>query len=146
MAKFVYRMQNILNIKLKLESQAKIAFGLADQKYREEEQKLQKLFLRRTGYDKQLREAVQGTVNIQNVATAKRAVESMKELIQNQMRQVRKAELEREDARRALNAVTQDRKTHEKLREKAFEAFKKELLAEEGKAIDELVSYTYNGK
>ena len=29
MAKFVYRMQSILDVKLKLESQAKIAYGIA---------------------------------------------------------------------------------------------------------------------
>ena len=37
-----------------------------------------------------------------------------------------------------------DRKTHENLRDKAFEEFKKELAAEESKATDELVSYTYH--
>ena len=33
---------------------------------------------------------------------------------------------------------------HEKLKEKAFEEFKQELLHEESKEIDELVSYTYH--
>ena len=37
-----------------------------------------------------------------------------------------------------------ERKTHEKLKEKAFEEFKQELLHEESKEIDELVSYTYH--
>ena len=36
-----------------------------------------------------------------------------------------------------------DRKTHEKLREKAFENFLIELSAQEKKEIDELVSYRY---
>ena len=35
MAKFVYRMQNILNIKQKLETQAKMTYSLANQKYLE---------------------------------------------------------------------------------------------------------------
>jgi flagellar biosynthesis chaperone FliJ len=35
---------------------------------------------------------------------------------------------------------------HEKLKEKAFEEYQKEELAEEGKAIDGLVSFTYNAK
>ena len=39
-----------------------------------------------------------------------------------------------------------ERKTHENLKEKAFEAFKEELLAEESKMTDELVSYTYHNK
>ena len=43
MSKFIYRMQNILNIKYKLEDQAKTEFMLANQVLREEEEKLQKL-------------------------------------------------------------------------------------------------------
>ena len=38
MAKFVYRMQNILDIKLKLENQAQMTFAMANQKYMEEQQ------------------------------------------------------------------------------------------------------------
>ena len=37
-----------------------------------------------------------------------------------------------------------DRKTHEKLREKAFENFLMELSDQEKKEIDELVSYKYS--
>ena len=40
MAKFQYRMQNILNIKMKLEVQAKNAYGIANGKYQEEQKKL----------------------------------------------------------------------------------------------------------
>ena len=39
MAKFVYRMQSILDIKLKMENQAKIAYGLANAKLSEEQKK-----------------------------------------------------------------------------------------------------------
>ena len=37
-----------------------------------------------------------------------------------------------------------DRKTHEILKEKAFDEFKKEAEKEESKAVDELVSFTHN--
>ena len=40
MAKFVYKMQSLLNIKEKLEEQAKTAFGLAKAVLNEEEEKL----------------------------------------------------------------------------------------------------------
>ena len=45
-----------------------------------------------------------------------------------------------------LNAVMVERKSHEKLREKAFEQFKLELAAEEAKEIDQLVSFTYHDR
>ena len=46
MAKFVYRMQNILNIKQKLETQAKMTYSLANQKYLEQQKILQKILIK----------------------------------------------------------------------------------------------------
>ena len=146
MAKFKYRMQNILNVKMKLESQAKIAYGIANQKYQEEQQKLQQIIIRRTGYEKALKEAMTGTLDVRQVNHARADVNTMKTLMRRQMIEVHKAERALEDARRALNEIMIERKTHEKLKEKAFEQFKEELKAEESKEIDQLVSYTYNDK
>ena len=96
------------------------------------------------GYEKQLKEAMQGDLNLQEVAHARANVNDMKTIVRRQMMQVHTAEKAMEDARVALNEVMQDRKVQEKLREKAFEEFKQELAATETKEIDELVSYTYN--
>ena len=49
-----------------------------------------------------------------------------------------------EAAREELGIVMKERKTQEILRDKDFEEFKKELMRQESKEIDELVSYTYN--
>lgn len=144
MAKFVYRMQNILNIKQKLETQAQMAYSLANQKYLEEQKILQQYLIRRVGYEKQLKEAIQGNLDIEQISHARAAVNDMKTIVRRQMMNVHAAEKELEDARQALNEVMQERKVQEKLREKAFEEFKKELAAAENKEIDELVSYTYN--
>ena len=146
MAKFKYRMQNILNIKMKLESQAKIAYGLANQKYLDEQKKLQEIILRRVSYEKILKESMIGTIDVREVTRARENVNTIKTLVRRQMVEVHKAELALEDARRALNEVMQERKTHEKLKEKAFEEFMAEEKAAEGKEIDQLVSYTYNNK
>ena len=67
----------------------------------------------------------------------------MKELIAVQKLQVKAAELKAETARVKLQEIMQERKTHEKLREKAFEAFIQEENAKESKEIDELTSYRY---
>ena len=144
MAKFVYRMQNILNIKQKLETQAQMAYSIANQKYLEEQKVLQQYLIRRVGYEKQLKEAMQGDLNLQEVAHARAHVNDMKTIVRRPMMQVHTAEKAMEDARVALNEVMQERKVQEKLREKAFEEFKQELAATETKEIDELVSYTYN--
>ena len=60
--------------------------------------------------------------------------------------QVQVAEKNLEAARMHLNEVMMERKTHEKLREHAFDQFKQELSHEESKAVDELVSYTYQNE
>ena len=146
MAKFKYRMQNILDVKMKLESQAKIAYGLANQKYLEEQKKLQEIVLRRASYEKILKESMTGKIDVRQVSHARADVNTMKTLMRRQMIEVHKAERAMEDARKALNEVMMERKTHEKLKEKAFEQFKAELNAEESKEIDQLVSYTYNNR
>ena len=146
MAKFKYRMQNILDIKMKLESQAKIAYGIANQKYLEEQKKLQEIMIRRASYERALKESMIGKIDVRQVSHARADVNTMKTLMRRQMMEVHKAERMLEDARKALNDVMMERKTHEKLKEKAFEQFKAELNAEESKEIDQLVSYTYNNK
>ena len=146
MAKFRYRMQNILDVKMKLESQAKIAYGIANQKYLEEQKKLQEIMLRRASYERILKESMMGTIDVRQVSHARADVNTMKTLMRRQMMEVHKAEMQLEDARKKLNEVMMERKTHEKLKEKAFDQFKEELKAEESKEIDQLVSYTYNGR
>ena len=51
-----------------------------------------------------------------------------------------------EAARERMAEAMKERKMHETLREKAFEAFLQEENHAESKAIDELTSYTYGQK
>lgn len=146
MAKFKYRMQNILDVKMKLESQAKIAYGIANQKYLEEQKKLQEIVLRRTGYEKRLKDLVNGKIDVKEINRARADVNTIKTIMRRQMVEVHKAERELETARKALNEIMQERKTHEKLKEKAFEQYLMDEKAAESKEIDQLVSYTYNSR
>jgi flagellar FliJ protein len=144
MAKFVYRMQNILEIKEKLESQAKVEFGLKNRAYMEQQQILQEYVVRRVGYEKHLKETMQGDLDLSEVSHARADLTNMKTIVRRQMMEVHKAEKELEDARAKLNEVRKERKIQEKLREKAFDEFKHELADAETKEIDELVSFTHN--
>ena len=136
-------MQNILNIKQKLENQAKIAYGQANAKLLEEQRKLQEILVRKARYEERARELVSGSIHIQEIRENKQAIDAMKSAMRAQLLQVQSAERAVEDARRKLNDVMVERKTHEKLREKQFEQFKEELAYEENKVVDGLVSYTY---
>lgn len=144
MAKFTYRMQNILDIKIKMENQAKIAYGIANRRLAEEQEKLQEILMRRAGYERQAKSLVSGTLNIQEIRTCKNAIDVIKSMQRTQMMNVHAAEKSVEMAREELNRVMVERKTHEKLREKAFEEFRQEEMKAESKEIDELVSYNYH--
>lgn len=144
MAGFHYKLQSVLDIKQKLESQEKIAFSLAAGKLQEEQEKLQNLMIQKASYDRQARKLVEGKIDILEINTCRRAVETMKTRIRTQMFEVHKAEKQLEEVRLRLNEVMIERKTYEKLREKKFEEFKQQLLYEENKEVDELVSYTYH--
>lgn len=146
MAKFVYRMQSILNIKEKMEEQAKMEFAAARIRLTEEENKLFGLQKRREDYLAQgarIRSAVLNTLKLQENETALRY---LKNAIAEQKKAVKKAEDVLEDKRKKLQAYMIDRKTHEQLKEAAFEQFKQDLVKEESKEVDELVSYTYGRK
>lgn len=144
MARFQYKLQSVLDIKEKLESQEKIAFGLASAKLAEEQEALQELMIRKAGYDRQAKKLLEGKLDLLEVNTCRKSVETMKTRIRGQMMSVHKAEKQLETVRKRLNEVMIERKTYEKLREKKFEEFRQELEKEEKKEVDELVSYTYH--
>ena len=143
MAKFVYRMQNILDLKQKLEEQEKANFGMATARFNEEQRKLRELMIRQADYERQLKELSVGSINIKEIKTCKNAIRSMKVALRDQMIELSKAQKAMENARKKLNQVMMERKMHEKLREHAFEEFLDEIDYEESKVTDELVSYSY---
>lgn len=146
MARFQYKMQNILNIKYKLETQAKTAFSMAAAKLSQEEDAMRLLVSRREAYEEEARRLVSERLEVLAIRRNQMAIEVMKEKIRNQAVAVHIAERNLDTARMKLNEVMKERKTHEKLKEKEFEEFKREIESEESKAIDELVSYSYQGK
>lgn len=146
MSKFIYRMQNILNLKLKLEEQQKMEFAAARKRLDEEEEKLELLFGRKAGYEEEGRRLREDSLNVQDIRDNRNAILQMDDYIAYQKVQVSKAEAELEKERQKLKEAMQERKIQEKLRENAFEVFMKEENAREGKEVDELVSYTYGQK
>lgn len=146
MAKFNYKMQNILEIKYKLEDQAKSVYAEANAKLRQEELKLDRIRADINAYQNRIRAMGDENkkVHVMELKTCSQAIELKKEQAKMQIIQIKKAEKDVELARRKLSEVMTDRKTHEKLREKAFEEFIAELESSEKKEIDELVSFKFN--
>lgn len=144
MAKFVYRMQNILNIKYKLEDQAKQEYADAQYAYQQEVARLDELKARREAYLEEMKGYATESVNVLELDRCNDAIFVMDGLVSAQKDKVFYAQANVDRAREKLNESMQERKTHEKLKEHQFEAFLQELNVEEMKEIDELVSYKYN--
>ena len=143
MAKFVYRMQSLLNIQYQLETQAKMELGRAQMRLTQEEEKLQGLIDRKTAYLEEGRRLRSSRLHIMDLKDNRNAMLIMDEKIEDQREQVKFAEKHVEEARNRLQEVMKERKMHEKLREKACVEFVREENAAEHKAVDELTSYTY---
>lgn len=146
MAKFKYRMQNILDIKQKLEEAAKMEFSQANIRVMEEEEKLSALHGRKRVYEsegKQLRKAKMDVLSIKNNI---QAISVLNGMIKKQEAEVEKARRVQEEKRLALQNAMQERKTQEKLYENAFAEFIKEENARESREVDELTSYQYGQK
>ncbi|MGN1180766.1 MAG: flagellar export protein FliJ [Suilimivivens sp.] len=146
MAKFIYRMQSILDIKEKMEEQAKNDFSRARLHLNEEEEKLKNLKDRKEAYEEQGRKLQEKGLNVRDIMDNRNAIERMKEFISRQQKAVNTAQAQLEEAREKLQNAMQESKTQTRLKEKAFEQFLKEENAKESKEIDELVSYTYGRK
>ena len=136
-------MQSLLNIQYQLESQAKMDLGRAQMHLNEEEEKLQILIDRKEAYLEEGRLMRSDRLHIMDLKDNRNAVLIMDEMIDRQREQVALAQKVVEEARKELQEVMQERKMHEKLREKAFVEFVREENAAEHKAVDELTSYTY---
>lgn len=143
MAKFVYRMQNILDIKNKLEVQARNSYAAARMKLSQEEEKLARMFEQKKAYEENYRQQLSGNINILQINICKNAIELCKNQIKKQLVEVKVASLNLEAAQKRLGEVMKERKIQEKLREKAYEEFLQELNDQEKKEIDELVSFRF---
>lgn len=143
MGKFSYKMQNILDIKFKLENQAKTSFANAMAKLEEEKQKLVQLRQKQAGYEEMYRQSLNSALDIKELNLCLKGMEQTKTKIKEQALAIHVAEKNVEAAREQLQEVMQERKTHEKLKEYAFDEYIKEINAAESKEIDELVSYNY---
>lgn len=143
MARFNYRMESILNIKIQLENQAKMEFGQAQAAYLAEEEKLAALKERREEYLEEGRRLRSQGFNALDLRENEQFVKAMDDLVEGQAERVRLAARAVERARAKLTEVMQERKAQERLKERAFEEFLEEEKHAESKEIDELVSYRY---
>ena len=143
MAKFKYRMQNILELKMKLEEQQKMDLAAARINLNEEEDKLKELYKRKNEYQEELRESCKNKLNVHKMRMKTLAYEIMDDVISRQKIEVKKAEGKVAIEQDKMGEAMKERKIQEKLRERNFNRFVKEVAYEEAAMVDELVAYKY---
>ena len=146
MAKFLYSMQNVLNVKYKLEDQAKSAFSQAQMRVNEANQELLMLTQRRISYEKTKQDLMRDRLDVRKLNECEQAIHTMQYYETEQKKKVAALEAVLDNASRKLKEAMMDRKTHEKLKENEFETFLLDLNAQEKKEIDEVVSFQYNNR
>lgn len=144
MARFVYRMQSILDLKYKTEGQAKTEFGIAKRALDDEEERLAQLYERKQRYfedGRRMRES--DALPVRDIMQNDEFLDRMDELIEAQKLAVKRAEDNLEEKREILTTEMQERQMQERLRERAYEAYLQEEKLQEMKESDERSSFVY---
>ena len=143
MAKFVYRMQNILNIKEKLEEQARNEYAAQRAVLNEAQEEEERLRSWKNNYEEEAVRLRTDSLNLRDIEENANAIATLEGMIRDQQKVVRQEEDKLEERRVELEEAIKERKTQDKLKEHAFDEFKAEVNHQEAKEIDELTSYTY---
>ncbi len=146
MSVFQFSLQNILNMKEKLEDQAKNEYGQANLRLMTEEEKLEQIKARLEQAKADLKQILKEELSVREIRRKEDAVEIIKTYVLQQMLVVKRCEKEVEVAREKLSEAMKERKIFDKLREHALEAFHKEEARKEQKEVDELMSYKYGSR
>ena len=146
MARFRFSMESVLNIKKKLEEQAKNEYGQANARLFREQEKLNTFLMRREEAKQKLKLILCETLSMTEIRKMEDAVEVLSFYVVQQQLEVKRCEKEVEIAREKLTEAMKERKIVDKLKEKAYEEFLKEENWKEQKEVDELMSFKHGSK
>ena len=146
MARFRFSMESVLNIKKKLEEQAKNEYGQANARLFREQEKLNTFLMRREEAKQKLKLILCETLSMTELRKMEDAVEVLSFYVVQQQLEVKRCEKEVEIAREKLTEAMKERKIFDKLKEKAYEEFLKEENWKEQKEVDELMSFKHGSK
>ncbi|MDC7295329.1 flagellar FliJ family protein [Butyrivibrio sp. DSM 10294] len=144
MARFVYRMQSVLNIKQKTEGQIKMEFAETQAELNRQIDILNEYVDRKEKYLQEAEELRnEASLKLQDILDNQYATAQMDSMIVAQLKIVRKQEAEVEKVRIRLTRAIQERKMQETLRDRAFAEYLEEEKQEEAKETDQRTSFTY---
>ncbi len=144
MARFVYKMQSVLNIKQQTENQTKMEFAMAQAELNKQLDILQEYIDRKATYIKEAEELRnEDSLKLQEILDNQYATAQMDVMIKHQSLVVEQYQQRVEKVRIKLTRNIQERKMQETLRDRAFAEFMEEQKQEEAKENDQRTSFTY---
>ena len=150
MAKFLYSMQNVLDIKERLETQAKTEYAEMNNRLFIEEETMKRLGKRLDSYENLARSSASERLDIMEMRRCNEAIDIIKNQMTQQAVRIRIAQRNVDNAMKKLTEAVQDRKMIPNAIKgrvvKDDEQFKLDINAQEMKEIDETVSFKYNNK
>ena len=146
MAVYKFKMQSILNIKEKLEAQAKQEFADANIRLVQEEALLEELKKRKDYYIEEGVKLRSSTIEPHLIHNNSLALEVLDDDIEVQKREVSVARKNVDAARQRMMDARAQTRIYEKLKEDDFAEFVSEQGKAEGKEIDELNSFRFSEK
>lgn len=139
MAGFRYRMQKVLDFRLRKEEDAKQALSAAKHQCEVEQDALDQLNARLTSAQKQMNQQLQGGRS-GDVQMSNDYAKSLEDKIKIQQTKLKKAETAREEAQKKYVEASKERTIMEKHREKEFKKWQDEEKRLEGIRLDEMAS------
>lgn len=144
MAKFIFPMEKILDLKRKIEKQEEINLGERMKELNTTVQQMEvlKMKLADTLFDLQ-GELSSGHIIATNIKLHNDAIKFYQIKIEEQEEVIQQANQKVEEQKERLKKALQERKAYELLREKAYEIYMEEEKVTENKIVDEIVSFKY---
>ena len=140
MAKFIFKLQTLLKVKIQMEDNLKNDLGKAIQKLEEEKAKLRRLEFEKSRYIMEFNEKSRKTT-VNNLIKFNNYISFLAVKILNQKENINLASRNVDKIREELIKIVKEREILDKLKEKKYGVFQKELLKDEQRLNDEIVSF-----
>lgn len=140
MKKFVFELEQLLNLRKYEQDQAQIELGKAVQVEQQIQDGLDTLAQQYVATKK----LTSGQTDFAAIAKTQQFYQFIKQQQEKLMNDMAKAKLVTEEKRGLFNAAMQKHESLKKLKEKQYELFKAEVKKQEAKALDDIVTSKYN--
>ncbi len=144
MKKFEFKLETLLNIKIQKEDLIRIKLAAEIKKLDYENKKLDLLLYEKQKQVENYIELLNCGIAVSKIKEYNGYISQLAKKIEEQKLNINIVEKNVDKIRSELVDISRERKIIEKFKAKKLMAFRAEVLKEEQKAVDEIISYRYN--